>query len=774
MGEDTAMDRGAVRGHHATDAPNNLPHHLTSFVGREAELRSLKGLFSTARMITLIGTGGSGKSRLAAEIAKASVSLWPDGVWWIELAAATDVSGAVVATLELPGRGSAQDVISSWLAKRRALLILDNCEHLVAECAAFSQTALERCPQLNIVATSREPLGVPGEVRWPVASLRDPDAVRLFEARARLVSPDFRVATPNLDPVTRICERLDRLPLAIEMAAARLDVMTEHELLTNLNDRFRLLTSGTRTAPQRQQTMEAAIDWSHRLLRDDETRLFRRLSVFQGGFTLDGVQAVCADGAEVNLIRLLGGLVQKSMAVADRLDDGSTRFRLLESHHAYALDRLREAGELELVNKRHYEYFMACLATRTMSWTGPKAAGPAPGIAEQKWKALESANLWAGLTWARENTEDMGLSLALEVADFEFTDHTRARTLMLDLLAHSTAAGAVRAKAFNIAARLVARLGDYDTGRSLADTSVTLARELGDPELMAYIVNGAGMVHQARRELDAAERMYDEALSLLEGSSNQRLKIEVKNCLGLLAVDRGDHAAARDILSECVAHSRSEGDEPTMARHLESLANAQLGLGDVDAAAASWTESLSVYRDVNDPFGTIWCFGGLALVAAARRDHERALRLAAVADRMSREWSLSTGSFRLNQLDEACRLARLGLGARKSESIWNDGQAMSTERALEYALGKDARTDPMVDAGPLSRREREVVVMVAAGMTNRQIAERLFIAERTAEGHVERIRNKLGFRSRTEVATWAVERGLGPRELDKPQSTSTV
>ncbi len=773
VGQDRPMDRVAVRGKHAAAAPTNLPHHLTSFVGREAELRSLKGLLRTARMVTLSGTGGAGKSRLAAEIARANLNLWPDGAWWVELATAEDVPGAVVATLELPGQGSAQDVVSSWLAARRALLILDNCEQLVAECAAFCHAALERCPQLTIITTSREPLGVPGEVRWPVTSLRDPDALHLFEARARLVSPDFKVGPPNLAPVTQICERLDRLPLAIEMAAARLDVMTESELLSNLNDRFRLLTSGTRTAPERQQTMAATIDWSHRLLTDDQARLFRRLSVFQSGFTPDGVQAVCTDGGDANLMGLMSSLVQKSMVVADRLDDGSTRYRLLESHRDYALDRLRDAGELEPINKRHYEYFLACLATRTISWTAPKAEGPAPGIAGQRWKARESANLWAALIWAREHTDDAGLSLALEVADFEFTDHTRARTLLLDLLARSPAAVALQARAFNVAARLVSRQGDYDTGRSLADTSVTLARELGDPELVAFIVNGAGMVYHARRDLETAARMYDEALSLLKDSSNRRLAVEVKNSLGVLAVERGDHAVALEILTECVAHSRSEGDQPTMARHLESLANAQLGLGDVEAAAASWTESLSIYRDLNDPFGTIWCLGGLALVAAARGDHERALRLAAVADRMSREWSLSTGSFRQSQLDEATRNARAKLGPRKSSGVWSDGETMNTALALEYALG-DSKSDAVVDAGPLSRREQEVAAMVAAGMTNRQIADRLFIAERTAEGHVERIRNKLGFRSRTEVATWAVKRGLGPRELDKPPSTSTV
>jgi predicted ATPase/DNA-binding CsgD family transcriptional regulator len=769
------MDTVAVRGRHPAAAPNNLPHPLTSFVGREAELRSLKGLLSTARMVTLLGTGGAGKSRLAAEVANASINLWPDGAWWIELETAKDVSGAVVATLELPGRGSAQDVVSSWLAKRRSLLVLDNCEQLVGECAAFSQSALERCPELTIIATSREPLGVPGEVRRPVAALLDPDAVQLFEARARLVSPNFKVATANLEPVTKICERLDRLPLAIEMAAARLDVMTEQELLANLNDRFQVLTSGTRLAPERQQTMAAAIDWSHRLLTKDEARLFRRLAVFQGGFTLDGVQAVCADGNETNLIGLLGGLVQKSMVVADRLDDGSTRFRLLESHHAYALDRLAEADDLELTNTRHYEHFMERLASRTVAWTGPKAEAPAPGIAEQKWKARESANLLAAVRWAREHADDMGLSLAVEVADFEFTDQPRARALLMDLLERSPAGDALKANAFSLAARLASRQGDHDTSRSLVDSSVALARKLGEPDLIAYMLNGAGGVYHAAGELDAAARMYEEALSLLKGSGSGRLAVEVKNQVAVLEIEQGNHAAALEILKECVASSRSEGDEPSMARHLESLANAQLGLGDQDGAAASWIESLSIFRDLSDPFGTIWCVGGLALVASARGDHERTLRLAAVVDRMSREWSLSTFSLRINQLDEACLLARTKLGTRKSDGVWNDGQTMTTSRALEYALGEGQPVaEAAVGAGPLSRREREVAAMVAAGMTNRQIAERLFIAERTAEGHVERIRNKLGVRSRTEVATWAVQHGLGSHTLDKPPPASTV
>jgi non-specific serine/threonine protein kinase len=276
-------------------------------------------------------------------------------------------------------------------------------------------------------------------------------------------------------------------------------------------------------------------------------------------------------------------------------------------------------------------------------------------------------------------------------------------------------------------------------------------------------------------DLDVAARMYEEALSRLKGSTDRRLAIEVKNQLGVLATERGKYQEGLAILMDCVAFGRSESDEPSTARFLESLANAQFGLGDVDAAAASWKESLATFRGLNDAFGIIWCIGGLALVAAARGDDERALRLEAVVIRLSREWSLSAWSLRIKQLDEACQLAAARLGTRKSESARSDGETMSTARALDYALTEDRhQAAASTDTGLLSRRERDVVALVAGGMTNREIAERLFIAERTAEGHVERIRNKLGVRSRTEVATWAVENGIVARGLDKKPPGSSV
>jgi predicted ATPase/DNA-binding CsgD family transcriptional regulator/tetratricopeptide (TPR) repeat protein len=745
------MDTVAVRGRRAA-APNNLPHPLTSFVGREADLRSLKAQLRTARMVTLIGTGGAGKSRLAAEVARSVPEVWPDGAWWIELEAAKDTAGAVVGMLELPGRGPAQSVALSWLAAKQALLVLDNCEQLVADCAAFSQAALERCPQLTIIATSREALRVSGEVRWPVASLRDADALQLFEARARLVSPDFKLTGSNRDPVEQICGRLDRLPLAIEMAAARLDVMSEKELLKNLNDRFRLLKSGTRGVPQRQQTMAAAIDWSHRLLNGYEARLFRRLAVFQGGFTLDAAQAVCAEEADTNLMGLLGGLVQKSLVVADRLDDGSTRYRLLESHHDFASERLRESGELDAMQKSHYDYFSS-----------------------RKWEPVESANFWYAVSWGRDNAQDGGLGLALEIGDSDFADQARAGKLILDLLEKSKPSETLRVKALTMAARLAWRQADHIASRKLVESAVSMARKVGDPELIAQALNGAGLVYEAAGELALAGNVYDEALSILSGSTNRQLVDDVRNARGLLAITQGDPAAAVEILSPGVASARSQADLPRMARYLESLANAQLDLGQVDEAAESWNESLSIFRVVNDWFGIIWSLIGLSLVAAAVRQDDRLLRLAGAADRLSREYSLTTWSFRSQQLEDARKQAHDRLGTRgRGEAAWKEGQTMTTAEALEYALGGERPpSEELDDGGLLSRREREVVTMVAAGMTSKEIAKRLFIAERTAEGHVERIRNKLGVRSRTEVATWAVEHGL-KQPLDKPTGSSKV
>ena len=755
------MNAEAKRGVQAAGAaiPTNLPKYLTSFVARRGELKALKSLLERSRTLTLVGPGGSGKSRLAAELGNASLKLWPDGAWWVALAPVNDprqVPGAVVTALELPGQRSAQEVAIAWLTARRALLVMDNCEHLVAACAEFCQAALERCAELTIIATSREALGIPGETRWAVASLPAPDAVRLFEARARLVVPDFRVSESNLETATQLCERLDGLPLAVELAAARLGMMSEGEILTQLSDRFHLLTGGNRTAPERQRTMIATIDWSYRLLTKHEAVLFRRLSVFRGGFTLESVKAVCTDGIGGSALDRLGALVQKSMVVAERQEGTASRYRLLESQLAYAEDRLRETGELEEMRRRHYEYFLDRIGAKLGPYVSPP---PAPGVAEAAWIACEWGNLWAAVGWARDNAGDLGLLLAVLLAQSNFPDIKPIRRLMTDLLDHSPQGGLLRMRALGYASNFASRQGDYDAALAASVACVALAREIGDLEKVASALLTHNVVQYVRRDFDSAAETLDEATALLKGSNNLRLISAIRSSVAILATERGDYMSARDILVECVATARAVADVSLLAAYLDSLAWAQLGLDAREQATASWYESLLLYRSVQDGWGMIWGLNGLSSVATATGDHKRALRLLAAAARLSDEGSFIQDSWLPTLSGEWHLRSRSKLGSGKSEEAWAQGWAMTLDQVIEYALGK-SEPGPAVDAGPLSRREREVATLVARGYRNRDIAERLTISKRTVDAHVEHIRNKLGHQSRAEVAAWVTARGL--------------
>jgi len=756
---DTAAARHHLRLAVAAAPPTSLPTYLTSFVGRDRELHALKSLLARSRAITLTGSGGAGKTRLAVEVARTCLSRWPDGAWWVDLAPLNDphqLPGAVVAAIGLPAQGPAQDTVMAWLAAKRAVLLLDNSEHLIEACARFCDAALKHCPELTVIATSREPLGVPGEARLVVSSLTPADAVRLFEARGRLALAGFKIGRSNLDLVTEICRRVDGLPLAIELAAARLGMLTEQEIVSQLADRFGLLTTGPRTAPDRQQTMRAAIDWSHRLLTEDEARLFRRLSVFRGGFTLESAQAVCNETA-ARVLSSLTTLVQKSMVEVERTDGTTSRYRLLESMRAYAEERLLAAkDDAQLTFRRHYEYFLHALNSRSPNWA-QQTRRPV-SVADQEWARREWDNLWAALMWARQNAEDLGLSLAVDVTMSGYGDPIQARNLLLDLLDHSPAGGILRARALRRAAVVTALQGDAQAALSLAKRSAQVGRQLGDPQELAYTLNTLGQAHQTCGELDAAARAFDEAILLANRGGNRRLAAAIRISVGELALQREDYGGARDVLTETVSNCRSAGNVLLMAGALASLAQAQLVLADHQGSAASWHESLVVSRDFNDRVGIIVCLAGFSLLASARGDHRRALRLGAAANRMSGEFSLRLDPWVLGQLERSERQSRTSLGSRRSDAASNEGWNMTLERAIDYAL---TALEPEADvaAGPLSHREREVVRLIAAGMTNRQIADQLFIAERTAEGHVERIRNKLGVRSRTEVATWAVESG---------------
>jgi DNA-binding CsgD family transcriptional regulator len=566
--------------------------------------------------------------------------------------------------------------------------------------------------------------------------------------------PSYTISASNRETVSSICARLDGMPLAIELAAARLDTLSEEEVLKQLSNRFHLLKAGSRTAPLRQQTMTATIDWSYRLLTEEEALLFRRLSVFHGGFTLESTQAVCGDGIAGSVLDVLSGLVRKSMVVAERDEGSRSRYRLLESQLAYAEERLRESGELDLLRRRHYDYFMESIAVRPFWLVGRR--GSVRDLEWADWMTQESANLSTALEWARHNTEDLGLSLAVELAP---RNEVQMRSLLTDLLAHSPTQGTVRVKGLVRAAINAVWQGDFEEALQLGERAVTLAREVGDVNWLAAALNRLGMVHRVRGELAAAAELYTEAISLIEGSIHTGQLRWHRNSAANLAIDSGDYLGALTIAAECVAGARAEDDVGFLATFLDSQARAQLGLNDQQAAGVSWREALSISRRFAEVVPIVISLNGLSCVAAASADHPRALRLAAAARRISDELSLHLDPW----LDERVRAAegqtRSRLGMLKSAEAWKEGWAMSPDDAIDYALG-ESESEASLDAGPLSLRQQEVAKLVAAGLTNREIAKRLFISERTAEGHVEHIRNKLGVRSRTEIATWAIERGL--------------
>jgi non-specific serine/threonine protein kinase len=587
----------------------------------------------------------------------------------------------------------------------------------------------------------------------------------LFEARAVLVRPGFKVAASNRHQVTEICQGIDRLPLAIELAAARVRMLTEQEILSQLTDRFHLLTGGSRTAPQRLQALSAAIDWSYRLLTKEEAMLFRRLSVFRGGFTLESAQAVCADGVTASVLDLIAGLVQKSMVMVERADSSGSRYRLLESQLLFAEDRLGEAAELELVRRRHYEYFKTGLSARTTSYMGPQARRP--GFDEAQWLARESGNLWAAMAWARNSADDLGLGLATDLALNRLGDIARLRSLLDELLTCSPAQGWARVHALGAAFNVAYRQGEHEAAVAYAEREVALARDLGDLEEVAQALHFAGIAHTWRGEFARANEVFAEATSLLKDSPNYRLVNFIRTAIAYLLVQRGDCTTAGNILAECLATTRADGDVSRTAYHLDIFASAQLGLNEPRAAAASWKEALSIQRGLKKQLGVIDSLIGLSRVAEACRDDRRGVRLSAAATRLSGEMSYTPDPWMLGQLECSRRACRDRLGVRVSEKAWKEGWSMSSDRAADYALDEN-EFEGEVDTGLLSRREREVASLVAAGLTNRQIGERLFISWRTVEGHVERIRSKLNARSRTQVATWAAEHGLTRQVAAEP------
>jgi non-specific serine/threonine protein kinase len=695
--------------------PSNLPIATTSFVGRARELAEVTERLQGTRLLTLTGTGGCGKTRLALQVTASLREAYPDGVWFVDLAPIADptlVPPAVAAALgvrEIAGRPLLLTVADS-LRGRDLLLLLDNCEHVVDACAHLVDTLLHICPRLRVLATSREVLGASGETIWRVPSLSTPDprhlppadvdraalvactdAIRLFEERARQAVPDFRITADNVRTVASICHRLDGIPLAIEFAAARVRVLGIEQIADRLNDRFRLLTGGSRTVLRRHQTMRAALDWSYDLLDNQERRLFRRLAVFSGGWTLEAAEAV---GAGENIERgevldLLARLVDTSLARAEEQPVGAARYDLLETLRLYARELLWAGGEAEAVSGRHAGYYLALAEAAWQSFERGQAT----------WRdelERERENLRAALRWLVESGDaGRAIRLALILAPYclrqGYVAEGRAIVHSALALARTSGTAISLADVLYHAANFAYAQGDYGAMRAYHEEGVAHCRALGDREGIAGSLSLLSVALRNLGDYAAAQVALEEALALHRALGDRKAIAGDLVRLGELAQDQGDSLTAQHHYEQSGAtiERLDELDEFTafsvrLWHHLGSLA---LDRGEVAAARAHFVAALRQVRDQTIRFWTPSALADFAALAAAEGQPERAVRLAGAVERMSETIGATIQPGERRRLEHWLTTARQAL-AEKTGAAWAVGQAMSLEQAVAYALSE--------------------------------------------------------------------------------------
>lgn len=611
----------------------NLPKPLTSFVGREAELREIKVLMTEARLITLTGVGGAGKTRLAIALGQALVSAYSAGVWWVDLsslAEAARVPDAVAKPLGVQERPNQPitETLVEFLRAKSLLLVVDNCEHLIAACATLIETLLTECDDLCVLATSREALGIPGEQVYPVPSLEIPGvgtalvvaqaqaaasaaatellrfaAVRLFVERARSQQPGFQLNSQNMAMVVRICQRLDGIPLALELAAARVSSLSVEEIAQRLDDRFRLLTTGSRTALPRQQTLRALIDWSYDLLPEAERLLFRRLAVFAGGWTLEAAEQVCggegrgeASFAPADVLEPLTHLIAKSLVVAET-EDGARRYRLLETIRDYARAKLAAANEVEMTQGRHYEYFVA-LAER--------AEPEMNGKSQIEWGnrlELEHDNLRAALQWAQT------LASANSVLRLSGALHLFWRNHSHSIEGQHWYESAIGrrgpqcdplylAKAYSGAGSMRWMLGDLNQAYALHEQALAYFEQANDPNGIAISLYNLAVQTRLKGDLAEAESMSVKAFQVAQKVDNKWAMTSALMTLGLIAVTRGNLDESIHYLEESLAVAREEDNQLNIAYVLHNMGCVASSQGNFLRAAELLGESLRLAEQV--------------------------------------------------------------------------------------------------------------------------------------------------------------------------------
>ncbi|MDP8923722.1 MAG: tetratricopeptide repeat protein, partial [Chloroflexota bacterium] len=798
--------------------PHNLPVERSALLGRERELAQAEQLLlrDDVGLVTLTGPGGTGKTRLVLRVASDLLERFQDGAFFVDLAPISDpslVASAIAQALdirEVAGR-PLPETLKEYLRDRRLLLVLDNFEQILPAASLVSEL-LAAVPRLKLLVTSRAPLGVRAEYELPVPPLALPavdtppspemiaqyPAIALFVERATAVRPDFRLTGESLTAVAEICRRLDGLPLAIELAAARCRLLSPMAMLSRLERRLTLLADGPRDLPARQQALRNTIGWSYDLLEASEQHLFRRLAVFVGGFTLGAAEAVRGAGDD-DILDGVASLVAKSLVRHVDGSDDEPRFGMLETVREFALEQLEASGEAADARRRHAEYYLG-FAEEADAYLG--------GVGHRAWLARlerEHDNLRAVLAWDAEEPDaaDVGLRLAGALGEFwRMRGHLTEGCQWLErgLARVPRASAPERAKALSELAKLVRRLGDDARAREAGEAAVALYRELGDAWGTVRALYELGATHVNRGEYDLGRARLAEAVAIATEAGHEHARANALRGLGAVDLHMGDFATARESLEAAFALGRAVGDELLAAAAQSDLGFVRMKQGDLAAARALLDESLSTKRLLGDAQGAAFTLVVLARVAREQGDFgeacSRIRECLAIVARSGDMWNMPRAiegcaelEAALGRVERAARLfgsaeavrtasgsvatpdenadlrrsaaaVRAQLGERTSAAwaAWAAGRAMSPAQAIAYAqeIEPPAPTDavasgPQVDGeqpDPLTGRQREVAALIARGLTNRQIADQLAVSERTADAHVANILDRLGFSSR--------------------------
>ncbi|SDD37819.1 Predicted ATPase [Actinokineospora iranica] len=753
---------------------------VTSYVGREGELAEAKRLLAANRLVTLTGVGGVGKTRLALRIADALRGDFPDGVALVELAELRDPELLAITVAHQLGLSDqserpAVDVLLDYLRARRCLVVLDNCEHLVDVCARLVDTLVPACPHLTVLATSRQSLGVPGEQLLAVRPLSMPEedgqtsvadllryeSVRLFVDRARAVAPSFQLTEENSEDVARLCARLEGLPLAIELTAVRLRALGLRQIVERLTNRLDMLTGGNRLAPQRQQTLRAMIDWSYELCSAQERAVLARASVFSGAFSLEAVTEVCGGAGvdPVDVLDIVHALVDKSLLLTEEHAE-AIEYRMLETVREYGHDQLVHAGDVERVRRLHRDWFADLTARYESGWMG----GDQVAWVERIQRDHPNIRVALGFCATEPGEAVAGLRMANQL-DVYWTVRgflSEARIWLGRLGALAPSGSPERVLAQRLIAWCALLQGDIDSGVAALEVGRELAEQISDPVSTAYVDVGWALANLFTHRETLGREQLARAFAVFRAHRVPHGEGYAGFLHGLAAAVDGDVDEGRRLVRERVEAGEAAGEIFWRSWGLWALGMIELFYGDPMAAREAGLAAFGLHQELGnraaEPFA-VHLLGGVEV----RLGHlERSATLFGIAAELWRSVGASPWRFGVftEKFAEFGARSYEGLGEQEYKKNYRLGIEMPRDQAVRYVLGEPSggAAPEQEPDNPLSRRESEIADLLAAGLTNREIAARLVITRRTVETHVDHILTKLGFHNRAQVAVWIATR----------------